>query len=159
MAKEIERKFLVANSGWQAGVSHQQELHDGLISTTEGRKVRVRIQDDQAILTVKGPRHGIVRDEFEYPVPLADAQEMLRLCGDEVVEKTRYHIPAGELTWTVDVYHGLLAGITIAEVELPSLNYPVPLPAWVGREVSGVQAYRKVNMVAARKANRELEMA
>lgn len=154
MAKEIERKFLVANDGWLNGILRSQRLRDGLILMNEGRKVRIRIQDDQAILTVKGPREGIVRDEFEYPIPLADGLEMIdRLCGAEVLEKTRHHVPEGELTWTVDVYGGLLSGITIAEVELPQVDHDLRLPAWVGREVTGLQEYRKVNMVAARRAH------
>lgn len=154
MAKEIERKFLVANSGWRDGISHSQKLRDGLISLTQGRKVRIRIQDDQAVLTVKGPRQGIIRDEYEYPIPLSDGLEMLdRLCGDVVLEKTRYHVPDGEMIWTVDVYDGILAGIVIAEVELPRVDFDLHLPAWVGREVTGLQEYRKVNMLAARRAN------
>ncbi|WP_167620193.1 CYTH domain-containing protein [Paracoccus ravus] len=159
MAKEIERKFLVATDGWKHRVSRRQELRDGLISITDGRKVRVRIQDSTAVLTVKGPRKGIVRDEFEYPIPLADALEMIeRLCGSDVVEKTRYYIPEGDLTWTVDVYRGLLAGISIAEVELPRADHDLVLPVWVGREVTGLQEYRKINMVAARKSRQEFSL-
>lgn len=155
MAKEIERKFLVADDGWRKGATLCQDLRDGLILAAEGRKTRVRIQDQQAILTVKGAREGIMRDEFEYPIPLADGLAMIeRLCGDEVLEKFRYHVPAGELTWVVDVYRGILDGITIAEVELPRVDYDLPLPAWVGREVTGLSEYRKVNMVAARRSER-----
>jgi adenylate cyclase len=155
VAKEIERKFLVADDCWRDGVTLRQDLRDGLILAAEGRKVRVRIQDQQAILTLKGPREGIIRDEFEYPIPLAEGLAMIeRLCGDDVLEKCRYHVPVGELTWVVDVYRGILEGITIAEVELPRVDYNVPLPAWIGREVTGLSEYRKVNMVAARRSAR-----
>ncbi|MCA0940046.1 CYTH domain-containing protein [Salipiger pacificus] len=152
LAKEIERKFLVADDSWRAHVAQSERLRDGLIASEDGRKVRVRFYDGRATLCIKGKREGLSRDEFEYPIPAQDAEEMLAAhCGD-LVEKTRHHVPAGALVWTVDVYEGLLSGITIAEVELPSLDTPLPLPAWVGREVTGVQDYRKVNMVAARKA-------
>ncbi|MDS9470051.1 CYTH domain-containing protein [Paracoccus sp. MBLB3053] len=152
MAREIERKFLVATDGWKDMVLYSQELRDGLILANDGRKLRVRIQDDRALLTVKGARDGIVRDEFEYPIPMSDAQEMLdKLCGDELVEKTRHHVKAGDMVWTVDVYRGLLAGIIIAEIELPEVDHDFPIPSWVGREVTGLQEYRKVNLAAARR--------
>ncbi|AWI85821.1 adenylate cyclase [Alloyangia pacifica] len=152
MAKEIERKFLVASDDWKSGISRSERLRDGLIAAEGGRKARVRFYDDCATLCIKGRRDGMARDEFEYPIPAQDAEEMLSAHCTDVVEKTRHHVPAGALVWTVDVYEGLLSGITIAEVEFPALDTPLPLPDWVGREVTGLQDYRKVNMVAARKA-------
>ncbi|WP_375690762.1 CYTH domain-containing protein [Pseudooceanicola sp. LIPI14-2-Ac024] len=152
MAQEIERKFLVANEGWRPYVIRSERLRDGLIATDEGRKVRVRFYDGQATICVKGRRNGLERDEYEYPIPAADAHEMLdRHCNGDVVEKVRYHVPAQGLTWTVDVYDGLLSGIVIAEVELPARDTAFPRPHWLGPEVTGQQAYRKINMVAARK--------
>ncbi|WP_353474440.1 CYTH domain-containing protein [Salipiger sp. H15] len=154
MAKEIERKFLVANDGWKAEVARSERLRDGLIAAEGGRKARVRFYDGRATLCIKGKRDGLSRDEFEYPIPAEDAEEMLAAhCGGDVVEKTRHHIPRGALVWTVDVYEGLLAGIIVAEVELPDLDTPLPLPGWIGREVTGLQEYRKVNMLAARKGS------
>lgn len=156
LAQEIERKFLVANDGWKSGVIRRERLRDGLISATDGRKVRVRFQDDRATLTVKGQRQGLLRDEYEYPIPATDAEEMLeKHCAGNLFEKTRYHVPAAGLIWTVDLYHGILEGITIAEVELPTLAYLLEIPAWVGREVTGLQEYRKINMLAARQKQRE----
>lgn len=159
MAKEIERKFLVASDDWKSGVSHSERLRDGLIAAEDGRKARVRFYDDRATLCIKGRRDGLARDEFEYPIPAQDAEEMLATHCTDVVEKTRAYVPAGDLTWTIDLYTGLLAGIVIAEVELPSLDTPLPLPGWIGREVTGLQEFRKVNMVAARKALRASSVA
>ena len=151
MAKEIERKFLVADQGWQIEAVRSERLRDGLIAAEDGRKARVRFYDDRATLCIKGRRDGLSRDEFEYPIPAQDAEEMLASHCENLVEKTRHYVPAGPLVWTVDVYEGLLAGIIIAEVELPAIDTPLPLPPWVGREVTGLQEYRKVNMVAERK--------
>jgi adenylate cyclase len=156
MAKEIERKFLVSGAGWRQQVVRSEQLRDGLVSATEGRKVRVRFQDDRATLTIKGARRGLIRDEYEYPIPAEDAEELLaRHCGDELVEKVRHHVPVADLTWVIDVYSGHMAGIVIAEVELPRIDHPLVIPDWAGPEVTGNEAYRKVNMVAARRRARQ----
>ncbi|MCA0997073.1 CYTH domain-containing protein [Alloyangia pacifica] len=156
MAKEIERKFLVTHEGWKASVTKSERLRDGLIAAAGGRKARVRFYDDRATLCIKGARVGLTRDEFEYPIPAQDAEEMLAShCDGEVVEKTRHYVPHGDIVWMVDVYSGLLAGIIVAEVELPQVDTPLTLPTWVGREVTGLQEYRKINMVRARRGARD----
>ncbi|NIZ09042.1 CYTH domain-containing protein [Pseudooceanicola sp. HF7] len=154
MAREIERKFLIASDSWRAGVSKSVRLRDGLVAQTQGRKVRVRFYDDDATLTIKGPcmGRGFTRDEFEYPIPAEDAQTLLsEHCSDDVVEKTRHHVPFAGFEWCVDEYDGLLAGVLIAEVELPSEEAEPPLPDWAGAEVTGDPAYRKINMLEARR--------
>ncbi|MGP3697008.1 CYTH domain-containing protein [Rhodobacter sp. NSM] len=140
MPFEIERKFLVANDEWKHEVSRAVRLRDGLIAIRGGRKVRVRIAGDAATLTVKGPRKGIARSEFEYEIPLADAEAMMaehcRLPG-QMVEKTRHFIPNGQLVWEVDVYQGLLSGLTTAEIELPDSGTSFQRPDWLGDEITG----------------------
>lgn len=151
MPKEIERKFLTSSDEWKARVTSQVKLRDGLVATSGGRKVRIRTYDDRATITVKGARHGISRDEFEYPIPLADALEMLdKHCDGRVVEKTRYYVKEQDFVFELDVYHGLLAGIVIAEAELTNIESEFPRPNWLGEEVTGQDRYRKINMLRER---------
>jgi adenylate cyclase len=92
-----------------------------------------------------------VRNEFEYAIPLSDAEEMLRLmCDGNVLDKTRHFIPHAGDTWQVDVYEGLLNGVVLAEIELADADQRLALPAWIGAEVTADPRYRKINMVAAR---------
>ncbi|MBE3639579.1 CYTH domain-containing protein [Mangrovicoccus algicola] len=155
MATEIERKFLVTGDGWKPAVLRSVALRDGLISEAGGRKVRVRFYDGQATLTVKGPRSGLSRDEFEYPIPAADARRMLeRHCAGRILEKTRHHLRHEGRDWTVDVYGGLLAGIVFAEIELEAEEAGFARPPWLGREVTGVEEYRQGRILAARLAAR-----
>lgn len=151
MGTEIERKFLVTGDDWRASVVREQHLVDGLVAMTDGRKVRVRLCDGQATLTVKAREAPGVNAEFEYPIPFEDAGELLaRHCDGNVIAKTRFLVPYEGFTWQVDAYEGVMADIVLAEVELPRLDCPVPLPAWVGPEVTGDPTYRKINLFRAR---------
>jgi len=139
MAGEIERKFLVKNDGWRAGVERRTEMVQGYIAGGAGTPtVRVRIADGRGILTVKGKAAGLVRSEFEYEIPPADARYMLEnLCGTRVVEKTRFFCGR----WEIDVYSGLNSGLLTAEIELASPDEDFERPAWLGDEVSDDPAY------------------
>jgi len=151
MAVEIERKFLVSDDTWRKHVTHQHEIQDGLIAVANGRKVRVRICDQRATLTVKSKTAGLANAEFEYEIPLADAEEiMAHHCLQANLTKTRYYVPHAGHTWEIDVYKGMLAGIVLAEVELQSETTEFALPPWVGPEVTGDPDYKKINMVNAR---------
>ena len=151
MAVEIERKFLVRDDSWRGQATRQQNIRDGLIARVDGRKVRVRICDQRATLAVKSRTDGLANTEFEYSIPLADAEEMIaHHCLGAGLPKTRYFVPHGGHTWQVDVYSGILSGVVLAEVELPSETTEVALPPWVGGEVTGNPAYKKFNMVNAR---------
>ena len=153
MGPEIERKFLVANEGWRQGIVREEHLQDGLVATTGDRKVRIRRYDDRATITVKIRQGPGTNAEFEYAIPMEDARELLeRYCDGNVLAKTRYVVRHGDATWQVDVYEGVLAGIVLAEIELPSLGYPVEIPPWVGSEVTGDPRYRKINMLNERLA-------
>ncbi|WP_161555836.1 CYTH domain-containing protein [Mangrovicoccus ximenensis] len=148
MAKEIERKFLVSGESWRRDARQVTELRDGLMSYDNGRKVRVRCIGDTAVLTLKGPKSGFTRDEFEYEIPFEDAQVLLdRHCPFGQLCKTRHILSCGGFEWTVDEYHGSLDGVIIAEVELPSEDTTFALPGWLGREITDCPEYRTGNMV------------
>jgi adenylate cyclase len=151
MTQEIERKFLIADDSWRDEVIRRVYLRDGLLAFLDGLKVRIRFYDDRATLTVKSPRKGIARDEFEYDIPSSDGLTLLEEHCGEVLEKTRYFILCDGFEWAVDEYHGILAGTVIAEIELPSEDSRFTLPHWLGREVTGIPEYRKMEMVAARR--------
>ncbi|WP_448563384.1 CYTH domain-containing protein [Trichothermofontia sp.] len=148
MAIEIERKFLVQGDAWRSlavGVLYQQ----GYISRGNGRTVRVRRAGEQAYLTIKGPSIGISRSEFEYEIPVADAEIMLTtLCDRPLIEKKRYRIPINDLVWEVDEFLGDNQGLILAEVELQQADQRIPLPTWIGPEVSGDPRYFNANLVA-----------
>lgn len=153
MVLEIERKFLVRDESWRGQCTRQQEIRDGLIAVANSRKVRVRICDQRATLTVKSKTESLANAEFEYEIPLADAEELLaQHCLRGELAKTRYIVPYGQHMWQVDVYKGILEGVILAEVELPSETAELMLPPWVGREVTGNPDYKKINMVNARTA-------
>ena len=139
MGSEIERKFLVRGDGWRAGAPGTLQ-RQGYLST-EDPTVRVRIEGGRATLAVKGAQKGLTRPEFEYEVPLADAEEMLDLCGF-VVEKTRHVREFGGHRWEVDEFHGANEGLVIAEIELAREDESFALPPWAGAEVSRDPRYR-----------------
>jgi CYTH domain-containing protein len=121
------------------------------IAVADGRKVRVRICDRSATLTVKTKTEGLANNEFEYEIPLSDAEELLaHHCLRDALAKTRYVVPDGRHVWHVDVYKGVLEGVVLAEVELPSETADLALPPWIGREVTGDPDYKKTNMVDKR---------
>jgi CYTH domain-containing protein len=136
MAKEIERKFLLKNESWR-GLSQGVSYRQGYLTAGAGITVRVRIVGNQGFLTVKGATVGNSRLEFEYPIPLEDAQEMLdTLCDRPLIEKTRYKIKQGDLLWEIDEFAGENQGLILAEVELKEENQTIELPEWIDREVS-----------------------
>ena len=141
MGREIERKYLVRTDGWAPGDDGALQ-RQGYLAITELGNVRVRIEAGRGTLTVKGAQSGLTRAEYEYEIPVADAEEILQgLCGF-VVEKTRYRRAHGGRTWEVDVFHGENDGLVIAEVELESEEDEVEPPEWVGDDVSHDTRYR-----------------
>ncbi len=137
MAKEIERKFLV-RAGWREAVDGPgTEMRQAYLSVDPRATVRVRVAGEQAWLTVKGLTKGISRDEWEYQIPVAEAEAMIDRCGTASLSKTRYR--AGR--WEIDDFHGKLQGLVVAEIELMSPDENIELPAWIGAEVSGDPRY------------------
>ena len=132
---EIERKFLVTSETWKQG-SQRQHLCQGYLSRDPDRTVRVRIAEESAFLTIKGRPAGISRVEVEFPISLAEAQALLPLCLPPLIEKTRYTVNHAGMVWEVDEFHGLNAGLVVAEIELPSAVFPFARPDWLGIEVS-----------------------
>lgn len=135
MGVEIERKFLVDQRGFRP-TGQGVRLVQGYLSTQKTATIRVRVASEQAWLTIKGETTGFTRREFEYPIPLQDAEEMLSLCADGLVEKTRYREKFGNHVWEVDVFEGNNAGLVLAEIELDAETQPYDAPPWLGPEVT-----------------------
>ena len=142
MAMEIERKFLVTADFRPYAISRHR-IVQGYISARSGRTVRIRLYDDNAFLTIKGPSFdgGLSRHEFEYAIPKEDAPALLALCEGGIIDKTRWLIPAGERTFEVDEFHGNNEGLVIAEVELSAEDEAYAKPGFIGKEVTGDRRY------------------
>ena len=148
MAKEIERKFLVVGEDWRA-LAEGTRYRQGYLSTVKERVVRVRTIDDEGFLAVKGITVGATRREYEYEIPAADAGEMLDdLCEKPIIEKNRYVIALGGVTWEVDEFLGVNEGLIVAEVELQSEDQSFPRPDWIGEEVTDDPKYFNANLIA-----------
>ena len=148
MGREIERKFLVNGDAWRS-LGHGTRYRQGYLSTVKERTVRVRTIADKAYLTVKGVTEGISRAEFEYEIPVEDANALLDgLCERPLIDKVRYKIPLGNHTWEVDEFFGDNAGLIMAEVELESEDQTFEMPEWIGREVSNDSRYFNANLIA-----------
>jgi adenylate cyclase len=141
MSFEIERKFLVANDAWKDVATSHTAIRQAYLSEDGKASVRVRIRDGKAALTIKSRGAGLRRLELEYQVPVLEAEAMLALRSGAVIEKERYIIPWHGLAWEVDVFRGDNAGLTIAEIELPTEHHPLELPPWIGAEVTGQAQY------------------
>lgn len=138
MAKEIERKFLVASAEWRDAAEAEIRIRQFYLGALPSRSVRVRISDGMsAKLTLKFGDRGRERDEFEYTIPLDDAEEMMAFAVGQVIEKTRHHVRYGGYLYEVDVFGGHLEGLVIAELETPEEVPDELLPSWLGREVTG----------------------
>jgi len=148
MGKEIERKFLVKGDSWRAQ-AHGKRYRQGYLSTVKERTVRVRVAGDQGYITIKGITIGDTRPEYEYEIPLADANEMIdKLCERPFIEKTRYRLPQDDIVWEIDEFEGDNRGLIVAEVELKDEQQSYPKPDWLGQEVTGDPRYFNANLVA-----------
>ena len=147
MGIEIERKFLVTSDAWM----QQGEpvlLRQGYLSSHAQRVVRVRIEGERAVMTIKGKNVGASRGEWEYEIPMADAQEFLdKLCEQPIIEKYRRRIPYAGFVWEVDEFLGVNAGLVVAEIELPSEDQPFDKPDWAGEEVTHDMRYLNSNLI------------
>ena len=121
-------------------------LRQGYLAVGENCVVRIRTQGETAVLTIKGSLRGIVRDEFEYPVPFEDAKGLLALSRNHIIEKTRYRTLVGGKTWEIDEFSGLNRGLVVAEVELERADEEIELPEWAGEEVSTDARYYNFNL-------------
>lgn len=139
MALEIERKFLVTGDAWRNAPGVR--IRQGYLNRDKDRTVRVRLSGNDAFLTVKGRTTGTTRAEFEYPIPLADAEQLLALCDGPLIDKIRRLIVYQGSQWEVDEFFGDNAGLVVAEIELQSENQVFARPDWLGQEVSDDARY------------------
>ncbi|RBA23415.1 CYTH domain-containing protein [Herminiimonas fonticola] len=147
MSVEIERKFLVLGSGWKA-LGQGVAIRQGYLSTNPDRVVRVRIEDDAATLTIKGRTNGITRGEWEYAIPLAEADQLLNdLCERPLIEKTRTRILHEGMVWEVDEFFGDNLGLVVAEIELDSEEQAFSRPDWIAEEVTDDARYFNANLL------------
>lgn len=151
MRFEVERKFLVASDDWRRAATGRRRLRDGLIVQAGGGKVRVRLDETRAWLTVKGPRTGLGRPEFEYEIPPSDAEAMMEaVCPGDQIQKVRHSVPHAGLVWEVDAFEGDLAGLILAEVEVAHETQPLLVPSWAGPEVSADPRFRQTALLRLR---------
>lgn len=147
MALEIERKYLVINEKWRDSVIKESIMKQGYLANAPNASVRVRVSGTEARLTIKGRSEGISRSEYEYPIPLRDAEEiLLNHVSGAVIEKVRYQVRCGDHVWDLDVFAGANRGLIMAEVELDSEDERFRMPEWAGDEVSSDSRYYNVNL-------------
>jgi adenylate cyclase len=147
MGKEVERKFLISSTAWRDLVETKIRIRQFYLAAAPGRTMRIRISDDEsAMLTLKFGSSVRERDEFEYPVPLADAEEMLAFAIGRVIEKTRHHVRHRGYLYEVDVFGGPFAGLVVAELETPEDVPDEMLPDWLGREVTGESKFYNASL-------------
>lgn len=147
MGVEIERKFLLANDDWRRAADSGLRLRQGYLSGDVRCSVRVRIAGDAAFLGVKSAASALRRLEFEYAIPMDDAEQLLQyVCLPTQVEKTRYRIPAGRHVWEIDVFEGANTGLVLAEIELEHEDAEFERPGWLGAEVSHDPRYFNMNL-------------
>ena len=147
MGVEIERKFLLAGDAWRT-LGEPVLLRQGYLSSNPERTVRVRVEGEQGSMTIKGKSVGATRAEWEYPIPLPDANELLeRLCEQPIIEKYRRRIAIGKHTWEVDEFLGANQGLVVAEIELDAEDQQFDKPDWIGAEVTDDRRYFNSSLI------------
>lgn len=143
MALEIERKYLVLDSSYKHEAYSSSHIRQGYICSERGRSVRIRIRDEHAYLTIKGPSldGGLSRYEFEQQIPFDDAQKLMTLCEPGIIDKTRWLVRSGNHIFEVDEFHADNDGLVVAEVELNNPTEAPLLPHFIGQEVTGDRRY------------------
>jgi adenylate cyclase len=149
MGVEIERKFLLADCTWRRQVRTRSKFIQGYLSSTPERTVRVRVCDQQAWLTIKGINRGATRAEYEYPIPVADALNMLtNLCEQPLIEKWRHTLSYQDHEWEIDEFDGANSGLIVAEIELQHEQEKFARPSWLGAEVTHDRRYFNSQLIA-----------
>ena len=148
MAIETERKFL-AKSGFEQLAVKKIKIIQAYFSADPERTIRLRIAGEKGLITFKSGagKGSFSRNEWEFEIPLKDAEEMISICLPGKIEKTRYYVPSGAHVFEVDVFHGKNEGLVIAEIELRSETEEFETPAWLGEEVTGNPAYYNSNLI------------
>lgn len=149
MAQEIERKFLLTDDSWRDQVERSAKQIQGYLGSAESCSIRVRITGDKANLNIKSATLGISRREYDYAIPVNEAQEILeQLCVRPIIEKTRHYLHYGNHLWEIDEFAGDNAGLIVAEVELESADEDFERPPWLGEDVSDDPRYYNVCLVS-----------
>jgi adenylate cyclase len=149
MALEIEHKYLVINDKWRDSITKKSLMKQGYLANDPNASVRVRVSGSEARLTIKGRSEGISRSEYEYPIPLQDAEEILHNhISGAVIEKVRYKVKCGDHVWDLDVFAGANHGLIMAEVELRSEEEAFLMPEWAGEEVSSDNRYYNASLAS-----------
>lgn len=150
MSREIERKFLVKNDAWKALAHQKTHFAQGYLTPLKGEvrsSVRVRIEGDKGNINIKSLEIGLSRDEYEYEIPLAEAQKMLEtLAVGPVIEKYRYLVKHENHTWEIDHFLGENQGLIVAEVEMASEEELIQVPNWAGQEVTNIKRYYNISL-------------
>ena len=148
MGIEIERKFTVTGDAWRGHVEKSVRMAQGYLNDmaalrngTQQASVRIRIAGDRAFLNMKSRELGHTRQEFEYAIPVPDAEALLKLCVGGLIDKTRHYVTHAGFLWEIDVFDGENAGLTVAEIELPCADTAFETPDWTGREVTDALRY------------------
>jgi adenylate cyclase len=142
MAIEIERKFLISRDDWRRLVTETKRIRQGYLGRDDSFSIRIRITDKRhGTLTVKSSQVELSRLEFEYSIPLADAEQLLSQCRGHIIAKVRHLVPWQGLVWEIDLFTGYNAGLIIAEIELASEAQQLDLPGWIGDEITGQKRY------------------
>lgn len=148
MAREIERKFLLTDDRWRTAVTRSLNMRQGYVGSSPAVSIRVRVAGDEAWLNFKSATLGIARLEYEYPIPRADADEMLQaFCGERFLDKTRHLVPWDGHVWEIDEFHAANAGLIVAEIELEREDEDFTRPPWLGAEVSSDPRYYNVCLI------------
>ncbi len=144
---EIERKFLIGNMNLLAPLlMNGRTIEQGYLFATPDKSCRIRLKGDRGFITFKFGESAFIRSEFEYEIPLLEAEALLRQCS-KVLSKTRFEVIVDSHVWEIDVFRGKLEGIVVAEIELTHEDESFVLPDWVGEEVTEDKSYLNVNLI------------
>lgn len=143
MGVEIERKFLVRNESWYSPDLPSRHIRQFYLTPQDNPlSIRIRIVDQRtAVITLKSTKAGISRDEYEYAIPLDDAQALIASATGSLIEKTRFIRTEGDASWEIDRFEGENAGLVVAEIELSREDAPITPPDWIGEEVTDEARY------------------
>ncbi|THB75373.1 MAG: CYTH domain-containing protein [Gammaproteobacteria bacterium] len=148
MGIEIEKKFLLNNDEWKKEAGDGEQFRQGYMSGSNRSSVRIRVAGDKANINIKSATLGVTRKEYEYEIPVEDANEMLdSMCERPFIEKRRFFIKRGPHTWEIDVFEGDNEGLIVAEIELKDPDEPFDIPGWIGEDVSEDPKYYNVCLV------------
>jgi len=151
MGTEIERKFLVDKDFVEDLIENHKydaikHINQGYILNTSEKVVRVRIADNEAYVTIKGKNEGALRPEFEYEIPISDAEYLIANMCQNIIKKIRYIVYISDDAWEIDLFQGENSGLIVAEVEIPSIDYNLKIPPWVKEEVTDKTQYYNNNL-------------